>query len=220
MGYIQLGRYNKYYKYIIFQVICNLLYHFTFGLHYGSVYTQIYFFEKQKKFRSHHLINNIFNYFGIFLFSLITLYKFDPNTKKNKKYNENDYSTIKLIHYKNKNIKKEYYIIILVSFLWVIHEQLIISYYSNFYFDYLDYWTLEILITYYISKKKFNIVIYKHQQFAIFFNSVLCSLFLLLPLILSLVSKKENILKSHPVLIPIGIIFFFNNYFYKVIYKL
>jgi hypothetical protein len=45
MGYIQLGRYNKYYKYIIFQVICNLLYHFTFGLHYGSVYTQIYFFE-------------------------------------------------------------------------------------------------------------------------------------------------------------------------------
>ena len=208
MGYIQLGSYNKYYKYIIFQVICNLLYNFTYGLNHGSIYTPISFFKKQNNFHSHQTINNIFYYFGTFLFSLI-LYKFDPNTKKINKSNENDNSsTIKLIRFKNKNIKKEYYIIILVSFLWVIHEQLIISYYSNFYFDYLDYWTLEILITYYISKKMFNIVIYKHQQFAIFFNSVLCSLFLLLPLILSLISKKENILKSHPVLIPIGIIFF------------
>ena len=208
MGYIQLGSYNKYYKYIIFQVICNLLYNFTYGLNHGSIYTPISFFKKQNNFHSHQTINNIFYYFGTFLFSLI-LYKFDPNTKKINKSNENDNSsTIKLIRFKNKNIKKEYYIIILVSFLWVIHEQLIISYYSNFYFDYLDYWTLEILITYYISKKMFNIVIYKHQQFAIFFNSVLCSLFLLLPLILSLISKKENILKSQPVLIPIGIIFF------------
>ena len=133
MGYIQLGSYNKYYKYIIFQVICNLLYNFTYGLNHGSIYTPISFFKKQNNFHSHQTINNIFYYFGTFLFSLI-LYKFDPNTKKINKSNENDNSsTIKLIRFKNKNIKKEYYIIILVSFLWVIHEQLIISYYSNFY---------------------------------------------------------------------------------------
>ena len=204
MGYIQLGSYNKYYKYIIFQVICNLLYHFTFGLSYGSVYTPISFFKKQNNFRFHNIINNIFYYFGTFFFSLI-LYKYDPSTKKKIKSNESDISsTIKLIRYKNKNIKKEYYIIILVSFLWVIHEQLIISYYAYFYFDYLDFWTLEILITYYISKKMFNIEIYKHQKFAIFFNSVFCSLLLLLPLIMSLIRNNS----------------FFNNYFYKIIYKL
>lgn len=208
MGYIQLGSYNKYYKYIIFQVICNLLYRFTFGLSYGSVYTPISFFKKQNNFRSHNIINNIFYYFGTFFFSLI-LYKYDPSTKKKIKSNESDISsTIKLIRYKNKNIKKEYYIIILVSFLWVIHEQLIISYYAYFYFDYLDFWTLEILITYYISKKMFNIEIYKHQKFAIFFNSVFCSLLLLLPLIMSLISKKDNILKEHLALIPLGIIVF------------
>ena len=206
MAYIQLGRYNKYYKYIIFQVICNFLYQCTFGLSYGSEYTPIFFFEKQYKFSSHYIINYIFYYLGILFFSLI-LYKFDPNTKEKNKSNENTF-TIKLIRYKNKNIKKEYYIIILVSFLWVIHEQLILIYYSYFYFDYLDYWTLEILITYYISKKMFNIEIYKHQQFAIFFNSVLCSLFLVIPFIMSVISKKENILKDQPVLIPIGVIFF------------
>jgi hypothetical protein len=208
MGYIQLGRYNKYYKYIIFQVICNFLYQCTFGLSYGSEYTPISFFEKQYNFSSHYIINNIFYYFGTFFFSLI-LYKFDPNTKQKNKSNESDnISTIKLIRYKNKNIKKEYYIIILISFLWVIHEQLILIYYVYFYFNYLDYWTLEILITYYISKKMFNIEIYKHQQFAIFFNSVLCSLFLVFPFIMSVISKKENILKDQPVLIPIGVIFF------------
>ena len=80
MGYIQFGRYNKYYKYIIFQVICNFLYQCTFGLSYGSEYTPITFFEKQYDFSSHYIINNIFYYLGIFFFSLI-LYKFDPNTK-------------------------------------------------------------------------------------------------------------------------------------------
>lgn len=207
MGYIQFGIYNKYFKYIIFQVICNLLYSLTFGLSYGTVYTPIYLFEKQKKFSSHHLINDIFYYFGIFFLSLIA-YKFDPITKiENKSKERDDNSTIKLIRKKNKHIKNDYYIIILVSFLWVIHEQLIINY-DYFYFDYLDYWTLEMLITYFISKKMFNIEIYKHQKFAIFFNSVLCSLFLLLSFIMSLINKKESILKGQPVLIPIGITFF------------
>ena len=207
MGYIKLGSYNKYYKYILFQVICNLLYHTSFGLSHGSVYEPISFFGIQGDFSSHHLINNIFYYVGTFFFSLI-IYKFNPYTKKNNKSNNDINSSIKLIKYKNKNIKKEYYIIILISFLWVIHEQLIISYYYFFDFAYLDYWTLEILITYYISKKMFNIEIYKHQKFAIFFNSVLCSLFLLLSFIMSLINKKESILKGQPVLIPIGITFF------------
>jgi len=207
MGYIQFGIYNKYFKYIIFQVICNLLYSLTFGLSYGTVYTPIYLFEKQKKFSSHHLINDIFYYFGIFFLSLIA-YKFDPITKiENKSKERDDNSTIKLIRKKNKHIKNDYYIIILVSFLWVIHEQLIINY-DYFYFDYLDYWTLEMLITYFISKKMFNIEIYQHQKFAIFLNSILCSSFLFIPLIMSLIGEKKNILKDQPFLIPIGIITF------------
>ena len=205
MGYISFGAFNKYYKYIILYIISNLLYEATFGLKYGSIYTEIIFLQKQKNFRLHRLINSIFYYFGIFLFSLI-LYKFESN-KEVKESNRNDSSKIKLIVYKNKNMKKQHYNIILVSFLWVVHEQLVIYYYY-FDFSYLDYWTLEILITFFISRKMFNIQIYKHQKFAIFFNSVLCSLFIFLPFIMSLFEEEIINLKEKLILIPTGIISF------------
>mgnify|MGYP006873076950 CR=1 FL=1 len=203
MGYISLGTYNKYYKYIIFYIISNLLYESTFGLNYGNVYKEIIFLEQQELLRKHSLIISIFNYFLIFLLSLI-LYKCNPDKNANCS-NRNDSSAIKLIVYKNKKIKKQYYTIILVSILWVIHEQLGIFYY-NFNFAYLDYWTLEILITYFISSKMFNIQIYKHQKFAIFFNSVLCSLFLLFPFIMKLFYAQTNSLIKQLILIPTGII--------------
>ena len=207
MGYISLGTNNKYYKYIIFYIISNLLYEATFGLNYGSLYTEIIVLEKQRNLRLHRLIYSIFYYFGIFLFSLI-LDKFDPN-KKERESNRNDKSKIRLIAYKNENIKKQYNIIILVSFLWVVHEQLGIYYYYNYFkFSYLDYWTLEILIAYFISRKMFNIQIYKHQKFAIFFNSVLCSLFILIPFIILLVDEEIYNIKEKLILIPTGIISF------------
>jgi len=203
MSYISFGVYNKYLKYIIFHIISTLLYEATFGLNYGNVYKEIIFFEKQKSFSSHRLINSIFCYFGILLFSLI-LYKFDPN-RKTKISNKRHNSKIELIHYDNKSIKKDNYTIILVSFLWVIHEQLAINYYY-FNFVYLDYWTLELIIAYYISKTMFNIQIHNHQKFAIFFNSVLCSILIWLPFIVSLIDGETNNLKEKPVLILTGII--------------
>ena len=191
----------------ILYFISNLLYEATFGLNYGSAYTEIIILEKQRNLRLHRLIYSIFYYFGIFLFSLI-LDKFEPN-KKERESNRNDNSKIRLIVYKNENIKKQYYIIILVSFLWVVHEQLGIYYYYNYFkFSYLDYWTLEILITYFISRKMFNIQIYKHQKFAIFFNSVLCSLFILLPFTILLFDEEIYNLKEKLILIPTGIISF------------
>ena len=95
MSYISFGVYNKYLKYIIFHIISTLLYEATFGLNYGNVYKEIIFFEKQKSFSSHRLINSIFCYFGILLFSLI-LYKFDPN-RKTKISNKRHNSKIELI---------------------------------------------------------------------------------------------------------------------------
>jgi hypothetical protein len=232
MSYISFGKSNKYLIYILFHIISNLLYEATFGLYYGYVYTPIVFFDAQKSFGLHRLIISIFTYFGIFLLSLI-LYKFDPNKKRKPEIsNKNDSSIIELIHNDNINIKKyDNYTIILVSFLWVVHEQLAINYY-NFNFFYLDFWTLELIIAYYISKKMFNIQIHNHQKFAIFFNSVICSILIWLPFIVSLTDGKTNNLKEKPVFILIGIIsylirtitdFFpvnFINYVYKIIFKL
>ena len=193
---INLGEYNNHYKYMIFYLLLKGLNDCIKGFANKYIYEDMIFFGDDTKqfFYSHELINTTFAYFGIFLF--YTIYKhFDY---------ENDINSIELDYnlFQNKKMYNEYEIYwnaFLVSFFWVIQDLLSLNILFNF-------WTFKILFTYFIGKKMFNIQIYKHQIFAIYFISIVCSLLFLIQFILTLSKDEKNKFRKNPELIPIGIL--------------
>ena len=119
--WIILGKYNSYYKYMIFYLISKGINDCIKGFANNDLYEDMIFFGDDTKrfFYSHELINTTFGYFGIFLFYIIYKY-FDD---------ENDINSIELIHDSTQN-EKHYnengslWNVFLVTFLWVIEDLL------------------------------------------------------------------------------------------------
>ena len=193
---INLGEYNKHYKYMILYIFFKGLSDCIKGFGNKDLYEDLIFFgdDAKKFFYSHEIINTIFGYFGIVLFYIIYRY-FDDENDIN--FTELDYNLVQ-----NKKIYNEYEIYwnaALVSFLWVIQDLLTLKILFNF-------WTFRIIFAYFIGKKIFNIPIYKHQIFAIYFISIVCSLLLLIELILLILTDENNKFRKNHELIPIGIL--------------
>ena len=91
--------------------------------------------------------------------------------------------------------------VFLVVFLWIIQDLLIYVILNNMITS-IDFWTFKMLFTFLLGKKMFNIEIYRHQKFAIYFISIACSILLLILLIID----EKNIYRSNPYFIPIGIL--------------
>ena len=213
--YCGLGTYNKNTKYLLFYMISRFLYESMAGLKYGTLYYPIRLYDKQKVIKSHKLVIDTFGYFGILLLSFIII-KLEPENKKisiniqnisKKSISHKKSFRIRLIYDEKGTFKNNKIRTIFVAFTWVLHIQLVKLYYqSNF--GYLDYWALEMVITYYISKKVFKIEIYSHQKFSIFFITIFCSFLILCSFIITLVDEKDIIYKKYPIFIPIGIIIY------------
>ena len=62
------------------------------------------------------------------------------------------------------------------------------------------------MVTYFIGKKIFNFPIYKHQIFAIYFISIVCSLLFSIQFILLLLAEEKNKFRNNLKLIPIEIV--------------
>jgi len=198
--YISLGKYNKNYKYILLYLISRGINDCIYSLNYKDLYKEIYFFGEEAKefFNNHQIVNTIFCYLGIFFFSLI-LIKYDSFIQNNKHNNEtpklnksrsNLENSSQLIYnlpedFLNYNKNRINLDIFLVAFLWVIIDLLdtIMS------IDVNDFWTFRMVFVYFFGKKIFNIQIYRHQIFAIYFISIVCSLLLLISYFYS---KEEN----------------------------
>ena len=199
--WIILGKYNSYYKYMIFYLISKGINDCIKGFANNDLYEDMIFFGDDTKrfFYSHELINTTFGYFGIFLFYIIYKY-FDD---------ENDINSIELIHDSTQN-EKHYnengslWNVFLVTFLWVIEDLLLYAILINF-------WTLKMVFTYFIGKAMFNIQIYKHQIFSIYFISIVCSLLFIITLILSILKDEKNKFRKNPEYIPIGILIYLLN---------
>ena len=212
--YISLGEYNKNYKYILLYLVFRALNDCIYSLEYSGLYEEISFFGDNAKqfFKDHKIINTIFSYFGIFIFSLI-LIKYDSYIQKNKSINGNIRKTensTELIYnepedFINENKNRIYLNIFLVAFLWVIIDLLdaIRS------IDVNDFWSLKMPFVYFFGKKMFNIQVYKHQIFAIYFISIVCSLLLIISYILFLI-KHININTNYFYIIFDILIYFFN----------
>jgi len=213
--YITFGNFNTNYKFILSSIIFTLIYNFLFGVQKGYSTESIRFLP-ENEFRYHNLIHDIFNYFGIIIISSILLLVEEINSKKDKK-NEKEVHEIKsnntiiLIHNPTKidQINKNtFFNLLMITILWAIHEQLEKVFYICGLSD-LDYWTCEMLILSFLSKKMLGAEIHKHQKFAIFLVLIFCSLIKFSSFIISLEINDQNILFiKKKYWIPIGIIYF------------
>jgi hypothetical protein len=207
---ISFGKYNQNYKYMFLYLIFRALNDSIYDWQNEDKYEKILFFGDDTKrfFHSHQLINYIFCYFGIFIISLFLII-FDSCFKNKNEINRTSnisLNTIQLIHNSPKDDLNYdecqiFVNVFLVVFLWIIQDLLIYIILSKMIAS-IDFWTFKMLFTYLLGKKMFNIEIYKHQIFAIYFISIVCSILLLILLIID----EKNIYRSYPYFIPIGIL--------------
>ena len=213
--YISLGKYNKNYKYILLYLVFRAFNDCIYGLEYKNLYKEIYFFGVKAKefFNDHEMANTIFCYFVIIIFSLI-LIKYDSYIQKknffNKIYSTSDKST-QLIYnepedFLNYNKNRIYFNIFLVNFIWVIMD--LLDAISKI--DVNDFWAFKMVFVYFIGKKMLNIQIYKHQIFAIYFISIVCSLLLIISFILAKIESKNKETKDFRFILLGILIYFFN----------
>ncbi len=175
---ISCGKFNNSYYYIILIFIFDLLNDSLYGFNYLDLFKDLKLIntKTQAYFSWHHLIHQIFNYFGTFIFSYcfckyekhLSKGESEPSTQKpsNK---ESKNIQIKLIHnnlneyIEPKNIN--FYICLLIILIWIIEEQLLDFY--NYALKDLDFWMIELIILSLLSKKMFKYQLYKHHLLSI-----------------------------------------------------
>ena len=219
---ISCGKFNNSYYYIILIFIFDFLNDSLYGFNYLDLFKDLKLIDTktQAYFSWHHLIHQIFNYFGTFIFSYcfckyekyLSKGESEPSTQKpsNK---ESKNIQIKLIHNNlNEDIEPKninFYICLLIILIWIIEEQLLDFY--NYALKDLDFWMIELLIITYLNSYMFKTEIYKHQKFAIWFN-IISGLFKISTIILSLFDDNEEsmpiLYNVKRILIPIGIIIY------------
>ena len=196
--WVKLGKYNNYYKYMIFYLISKGINDCIKGFGKTGLYEDMIFFgdDAQKFFYSHELIITIFGYFGIFLFYFIYKYFDDENVINSRELGQ-DSAQNETFYSEFESLLN----IIIVTFLWIIEDLLIYAIIINF-------WTLKMVFTYFVGKAMFNIQIYKHQIFSIYFISIACSFLFIITLILSILTDENNKFRNNPEYIPIGLLIY------------
>jgi len=200
--YIAFGHYNKNFKYIILACVFNILVSFTFGFELYDDFKKLTLFplDKKKELYKHSSVYEIFRNIGIFVFACV-FYKIEVmlNKKKVTSQRTSSFSSAKsnneIVLIFNE-LENEIGNISILNFIFVITIYVCIEQLSDIFFQLglmiFDFWMFELLIISYINAKMFKLKIYKHQMFAIIFNSIICLLFRLPSFILSF-SMKKNI---------------------------
>ena len=197
--YISCGQYNKYYKYIILGIFFNILVNFIFGFDLNDDFKQLLLFpsDGQKKLYKHVTVHEIFQYIGIFIFSCII----ERISNKNEIISQGVLSLLTersdskaiLIF---KDSQDEIGRISILNFIFVITVNVCLVFSAEIFYQLglkiFDFWMFELLVMSYINAKMFNLKIYKHQIFAIIFNSFICLLFRLPSFILSFSLEDEK----------------------------
>ena len=211
---ISLGEYNTNYKYMFLYLISRALNDLVYGLNYEDLYEPIILFgnDTKKFINLHELINTIFCYLGIIIFSLIIIKcdSYDKNKNSNKETTFLSRNSIHLIHNNplddlNYNACRIFLSVFIVTFLWVIQDLLMYIFKINK-LNIIEFWTFKMLLVYLIGKKMFNIQIYRHQIFAICIITIVCSLLLFSSFSISIINDNNNIYITNIYLIPIVII--------------
>jgi len=200
--YIACGQYNKNFKYIILACVFNILVSFIFGFDLYDDFNTLLLFplNRKKKLYKHTRVYEIFRNIGVFIFGCV-FYKIEAmlNKKKVTSQRTSSFSSAKSnneIIYIFNDLEDEKGSISILNFLFVITVYVCIEQLSDIFFQLglmiFDFWMFELLIISYINAKMFKLKIYRHQMFAILFNSIICLLFRLPSFILSFLMKKKK----------------------------
>ena len=197
--YISCGQYNKYYKYIILGIFFNVLVAFIFGLDLNDDFKELLLFpsDEQKKLYKHTTVHKIFQYIGIFICSCIIERISNKNEISSQRVfsfltARSDSKAILIFKDSQDEIGK----ISILSFIFVITVNVCLVILAETVYQLglkiFEFWMFELLVISYINAKIFNLEIYKHQIFAIIFNSFICLLFRLASFILSFSLEDEK----------------------------
>ena len=208
---IKFGDYNKNYKYIIFTCIFNYLTYFvTLGDLKEILISSKIIDEENKSLPTHAGINDIFNYIGIIIISIILDKYKEKKSSNNKQNNEiinnKKISTeILLIHNDikeeiNKNISILNLFFVLSYWIFIDHTTRIIQPLMIF-----DYWMFELLFISFMTSILLKTKIYIHQKIGIIINS-LSGLILGIIIFINSENEENNLNKKYKWLIPISII--------------
>ena len=210
---IKFGDYNKNYKYIIFTCIFNYLTYFvTLGDLKEILISSKIIDEENKSLPTHAGINDIFNYIGIIIISIILDKYKEKKSSNNKQNNEiinnKKISTeILLIHNDikeeiNKNISILNLFFVLSYWIFIDHTTRIIQPLMIF-----DYWMFELLFISFMTSILLKTKIYIHQKIGIIINS-LNGLILGIIIFINKENEENNLNMKYKWLIPISIIIY------------
>ena len=210
--FITFGKYNKLFKYFWYHILVKFLYEYLL---------KSFFPRKTDLFKDNPLppdllVQEGFNYFGTFIFSIFLMKYETKETKSNKKKTQKSDTQpvshetrtkskeIELIHNETEESLLEFsnfYVIILLF----ICEQTI-----NIYFSIslrgLDFWMPNLLFICYLTYKMFKIPIYLHKLASIIFILVFCTLFKALSLKFRFTDDPdERLYIYYKWIIPLGI---------------
>ena len=110
--------------------------------------------------------------------------------------------------FKKSKTLNDYYLVLLIVFLWIVEEYLFIFY--IFILGGLDSWFLELLIVCFLAREMFVIQIYKHHKLALAISSFPFILKYISIILSSKLEKKTSNLVyiKHVWMIPIGILIY------------
>ena len=220
--YINFGKYNKNYKYVILEFVFMILkYYLPTILSDIFVYKEIINDNTLYLIEHDHIIE-IFRFFGLLIFSLV-FYIYEKKVSKSEsnigKSNDSNpekgcFEVVKNNDERKKQINNKKIllnIIIIIAFCLIIEFLAeIVSPISIF-----SFWMIILLIISYIKSKMFKLETYKHHKLAIYFTFIVAFIFQITSFIISKTSEKdddENIYKEEYLslwFLPLGLIIYF-----------
>ena len=208
--YISFGKYNKLYKYILIYVIIRIVDDYLFSDAFPET-MKLSIFE-YVNYPHNILIQPFFNYCGAFISSIFFYYylKSKIQSQDNTYESQNGinlFQNYELIHYiYQPNIKIK--IIIITTLLSIISIESINALINAGFWSLL-FWVFDLFFIAYINLIMFEIPIYSHKKFALFFIIFFCSFFKFLSTYEYISNDNINLFyKNHIILIPIIIIIY------------
>ena len=217
---INFGKYNNQYKYILLYLLFALfnesLYEINYYGNFNGIKVIFIHNDDDKYIKNYTFIRRkIIGYLGTFISTIISMIcNIIKMRKEQNQKNDKEMPTvgrISLIHDENKDNNQQklsILFVLIIIFGWILEEQAIDKYEKTL--SHLDFWMLELIIICYLNSKMFNIEIYRHQIFVLFF-SIIPIIFKIITIILEMNDGDDG---NYPYekkqyLIPLGLLIYF-----------